>query len=71
MRIITDDDLCSIGCDCDICQSIRGLGVGISDDELDVISINWDDGYLREDGGYIMSFSEYFRKLIELRRALI
>ena len=44
MRIITDNDLCSIDCDCDICQSVRGLGVEISDDELnDIYILYWNE----------------------------
>ena len=44
MRIITNDDLCSAECDCDICQSVRGLGVEVSNDELnDIYILYWNE----------------------------
>lgn len=42
--------------------------IEITNEEWDIISINWDDGYLRQEGDYIMPFSQYLRELIGLAR---
>jgi hypothetical protein len=69
MRIILDDDYCSTKCSCDICESTKGLGIEITDAEWNTISNSYFKLRMEMDIYKPLSFVQYLRKLIELKRS--
>ena len=47
MIILLDDDLCPISADCETCQATRGLGIKISDAQLDEIIKDYSERYIK------------------------
>ena len=70
MRIILDDDYCSTECNCDICESTKGLGINITDAEWDGIYDGYDEWETNNlHKGFEPTFARYLKELIKIARS--
>jgi len=70
MRIILDDDYCSAECNCDICESTKGLGINITDTEWGEIYDGYDEWETNNlHKGFEPTFARYLKELIKIARS--